>query len=313
VLARIRTVVALGGLGAALALTAGQAPALASSRPFADPYVIGGIGFCTAAGHEFYSGGIYDKPFAPIAVATAKASGDYSRPGRKAVLYAFQPRQYLDPSFWEGNPLSADSSYSNPNVPMVQSTIIDPSLAVFLAEYPPTWNGYVEMRVFDGHIGAGYDTTNYAATILQVRGTTWTALNAPKVNCRSGHAVSAESLLDAKEFRYYERLQAKQKVIETVHGPVSVVPPKQAPTRVMVTPTPSPGSSASPKAKTGAATDTDTPRSEKVKSVTSLYSTPSSSISGARIAEIVVGVACLLGLVGSYAWSRRRRGGSATP
>jgi hypothetical protein len=314
VLSRVRTFVALGGIGVALALTAGQAPAVAGTLPFVDQYVVGGVGFCTSTGHEFYSGSIYAKPFAPLAVATSKAPEDYSRPGRKAVLYAFQPRQYLDPSFWEGNPLSADSSYSNANVPMVQSTVIDPSLAVFLAEFPPTWNGYVEIRIFDGHIGAGYDTSTYPATIIQVRGTTWTALNAPKVNCDAGHAVSAESLLDAKEFRYYERLQAKQKVIDTVHGPVSVVPPGKAPSQVTVTPTPSSSkSSTSPEAKPGAATDTETPRVEKVRPVTSLYSTHTSSISAARLAEIAIGIAAVLALIASYVVSRRRKARAGTP
>jgi hypothetical protein len=302
----INKLAAVGGLTAALALAGGQAPALAGPLPFHDQYAVGGVGFCSAAGHEIYSGSIYAKPFAPVAVATAKAPNDLSSPGRKAVLYAFQPRQYLDPSLWNGNPLSADSSYSNPNVPMVGSTNLDPSLAVFLAEYPPYWDGYVEMRIFDGHIGGPYDTSAYPATIIQVRGDTWKALDEPKVSCTSGRAVSSESLLSAEQRRYYERLQAKQTVIETVSGPVSVVPPKQAPARVLVTPSPSRGKTG------GAASVKQSPRVERVRPVTALYSTPARSISASRIAEIAIGAVCLIGLAASLVWTRRRRHGSGT-
>jgi hypothetical protein len=294
-------------LAAVLASAAAITPAAAAgSVPFTDPSAHGSIGLCTAAGKPLTSGSIYSRPFAPIAVSTTAAAAAYSGPGRKAILYAFQPRQGVAPSDWTGDEMSADSSYSNAAVPMVQSTEIDSTLADFMADYPPNWGGLLQLRMFAGHIGEGYNTDTYAASVLKVSGSTWTLLNPPAVSCSAGKAVSSESLLSPEQFAYYKKLADTETVVQTVHGPVSVVPPAQAPS--VVTETPSAAATAS--SASGASGETAKPGNGSVTTahvvpVTDLYGTKKGS-DGPEIAAIAGGVAVAAAGARLWFWRRRR-------
>jgi hypothetical protein len=281
-------------LAAVLASAAAITPAAAAgSVPFTDPSAHGSIGLCTAAGKPLTSGSIYSRPFAPIAVSTTAAAAAYSGPG-------------VAPSDWTGNEMSADSSYSNAAVPMVQSTEIDSTLADFMADYPPNWDGLLQLRMFAGHIGEGYNTDTYAASVLKVSGSTWTLLNPPAVSCSAGKAVSSESLLSPEQFAYYKKLADTETVVQTVHGPVSVVPPAQAPS--VVTETPSAAATAS--SASGASGATAKPGNGSVTTahvvpVTDLYGTKKGS-DGPEIAAIAGGVAVAAAGARLWFWRRRR-------
>jgi hypothetical protein len=78
---------------------------------------------------------------------------------------------------------------------MAASTYADESLRMFLGDYPASWNGYVQLRLFLGAPGEGPLTYNYDAADLQVTGGTWHLLNNGPADCTtSGRSVSVESL-----------------------------------------------------------------------------------------------------------------------
>ncbi len=134
------------------------------------------------------------KPFIWRAIGSTGAPAGYRKEGT-ATLYAFQPRQGVDPADWSGEQLTASSRFSLPAHPMAASTYADESLRMFLGDYPASWNGYVQLRLFLGAPGEGPLTDNYDAADLQVTGGTWHLLNNGPADCTtSGRSVSVESL-----------------------------------------------------------------------------------------------------------------------
>jgi hypothetical protein len=184
-------------LGLALSATA---PAWAaqsgeSNTPYQDPSAVGRIGLCDKSGHEITSGSVNAKPFASRAVSTAAATSPYGASGRTATLYAFQPRQDVAPGDWSGDQLTATSRYTNAAHPMAQATAKDESLSEYMAEFAPSWDGLLQLRMFLGAPGQATYSYNYPATTIKVTGDTWRVVDPVSVACDSGSATSIESIL----------------------------------------------------------------------------------------------------------------------
>jgi hypothetical protein len=193
-----RASVAIMGLGV-LALSA---PAQAATAvPYTDPAVTGSLGLCDAHGHQVTSGSTLDLPLAWTVASSAAAPSGYRDNKSKATLYAYQPRQGVDPGDWSGAQLTASSFYSNPAHPMAAFTTGDKRLHEVLQIYPAKWQGFVQLRMFfTGVNKVGFQTT-YPAMSIQVTGTTWKNVNPVAVNCAAGKAVSVETLyLNASKF-----------------------------------------------------------------------------------------------------------------
>lgn len=185
----------LAGLGLFVGLGGLAGSAVASSAPFSDPSAVGFIGLCDRTGHQIESGSIFTTPFAWRAVSSKPAPAPYDNAWRTAILLAFQPRQGLAPGEWSGDELTASSRYSNPLHPMVAATNGDDSLEDFMQEYAPEWNGFFELRIYLGTENAEPYSLHYPVLDVEVVGHSWYAVGGGPVNCRSGRAVSLETVV----------------------------------------------------------------------------------------------------------------------
>jgi hypothetical protein len=192
----LRRVASLGlplliAIGPSVGLAA--VPASAVTSP-ADNYAQGYVGLCNKQGQNITSGSVYDKPFVWRAVGSVAAPTPFNSSSRKATLYAFQPRPGVDASEWSGTNLTAATHYTNPSVPMAQATHRDLGLSDYLNDYPPEVSGVVELRLFYSAADTGF-STSYAASFIQVHGTSWTLIKGGTVNCTAGRATSPETQL----------------------------------------------------------------------------------------------------------------------
>ena len=173
----------------------GSTAAGASTVPFRDPAAQGYLGLCDAAGHQITSGSTLTVPFAWRVVSTQPAPAPYDNSYRTAILLAYQPQNGLTPGEWSGEELTASSRYSNPAHPMAAAATGDLSLAEFVGDYPPRWDGLVQLRLYLGTANAPVYSLHYPTLDLRVSGTTWRALDGGSVNCHAGTAESLESIV----------------------------------------------------------------------------------------------------------------------
>jgi LPXTG-motif cell wall-anchored protein len=153
------------------------------------------IGFCNQAGQPITQGNLSTTPFVWRAVSSQAAEAPYNGPGHSAILYAYQPRQGVDPGQWSGEELTAAATYTDPAHPMAAATDRDESLQDFVQDYPPMWDGLVQVRMYLGASNQTIDSLSYPATVLQVTGNTWHVVSGGNVSCQSGKAVSIETIL----------------------------------------------------------------------------------------------------------------------
>ena len=186
---RICRLLAVAG---ALACLLPSGLARAAEVPFSDLGSVGGLALCDAGGHRVTGGNVTDRPFVALAVSTVATPTPYGGPGRAAALYAYQPRQDAYPDQWNGQPLTAASEYPAGKLPAVAGTRLDRSLEKFLVAFPARWDHLVELRLFWGARGVGYDGRRYSTAVLKVEGGRWRLVSAPGGNCAAAHAVSTE-------------------------------------------------------------------------------------------------------------------------
>jgi hypothetical protein len=185
-----------GMLFVGIALLGFAAPAAASPAvPYHDPSADGYIGLCNAQGHQITSGSVDTAPFAFRAVSSTPAHGPYAGATRTAVLLAYQPIDGLAPSDWSGDQLTAATRYSNTANPMAAATAADESLAGFMTEFSPKWDGILELRMYLDAANQDVYSLHYPALDIKVTGKTWHALDGGQVNCKAGTAESIESIL----------------------------------------------------------------------------------------------------------------------
>jgi hypothetical protein len=187
---------AVSGAVAGILMLAGPAAAAASSAaPYTDPDAAGSIGLCNQAAQQITSGSITTKPFAWRAVSTQPAPPPYNNAGRTATLVAYQPQQGLPSGDWSGTQMSSSSRYTNPSNPMAAATAADQSLQDIIEQYPPKWDGFLQLRIYLGTANEPGDTQSYPALNIQVTGDTWQAVGGASVNCSSGTSESLESIV----------------------------------------------------------------------------------------------------------------------
>lgn len=193
-----RMVICVGVVAFALLAVAGG-PADAASSPLAIPYTdssaVGYIGLCNAAGQQVTSGSVDAVPFTWRAVSSAPALAPYNNDWRTATLFAYQPQDGLVAGEWSGAELTASARYSNPEHPMAAATRGDESLEDYISDFPPTWDGFIELRIYLGTENAEPYSVHYPVLAIKVTGRTWHSVGGGPVNCDSGTAESIESIL----------------------------------------------------------------------------------------------------------------------
>jgi len=173
------------------------ATAWASAAPYSDPNAVGYLGFCNAKNQQITSGSITSYPFVDKAVSSKPAPSHYGPPPGRAVLYVYQPIQYVDPSNWSGKQLTAATAYTNPKAPMAVGTKLDPSMVNFSAVFPLHFQGFAQIRMYFTAPGQTPFSTTYPAADIKVSGSTWTQVGGGKVNCAAGQARSNEIAIGA--------------------------------------------------------------------------------------------------------------------
>ncbi len=163
--------------------------------PYSDPNAVGYIGLCNQAGKQITSGSINTVPFAWRAVSSVAAPPPYNNDWRTAILIAYQPIEGIPAGEWSGDELTASARYTNPEHPMAAATGGDDSLADFLQEYHPRWDGFLQLRMYLGTKDAAVYSLHYPELAIQVTGDAWHAVGGGTVNCHSGTAESIESIL----------------------------------------------------------------------------------------------------------------------
>lgn len=175
---------------ACLPLLVTLSAARADSVPYTDPHATGYIGLCDQHGNPVTHGSIHDRPFVWLSVSSSPAAVDYDVPGKTATLFAFQPRQNVDPGLWEGSQMTAASWYTNGAHPMVAASSDAATLAQVLANYPTKLDGLVQLRIYVGGPGIGIHGQTYPATDIQVSGDSWSVVRGGNPDCNAGYAVS---------------------------------------------------------------------------------------------------------------------------
>lgn len=214
----------------AIATLLGAQPAsAASATPYSDPKVKGFIAFCDSHGRPITSGSIRDLPFAATAISSEPVPAGYAVKNGKATLYAFQPRQGVDPGDWSSQPLTGSSLYDNAKHPMASITTADKPLEQILQAYPARWDGLLQLRMFYSAPNMQPYTIQYPATDIRITGETWRAVGAESVPCNVGKAVSIETLLLAPS-----AFPSPSKAIPAPAGPASMGGPTDSPGAVAV-------------------------------------------------------------------------------
>ncbi|HKT04263.1 MAG TPA: hypothetical protein VJT31_32460, partial [Rugosimonospora sp.] len=164
-------------LGVAVAVVIAVWPAGASGTvPYSDSGSIGYITLYDKTGAAVKSGSVTDKPFVWKAVSSKRAPAPYDGTGRKATLNAFQPRNGASPPLWSGDKMTASTAYADPVHPTVTATATDFSLQDFLSEFPPQWDGLVQLRLYFGVPGRPTLNATYVTTDIKVTGQTWSVV-----------------------------------------------------------------------------------------------------------------------------------------
>lgn len=286
-----RLIAALAAAGVALlgsAAFAGVAAASTSSVPYTDPDAVGSIGLCNQAGQQITSGSVTAKPFAWRAVSTAPAQAPYNNAGRTATLVVFQPQQALPAGDWSGAEITSSSTYSDPANPMAAATAADQSLADFIAQYPPKWDGLLQVRMYLSTANEQADNV-YPALNIQVTGNTWQAVGGSPVNSASGTAESIESVV----------LPTTTTTSPTTTGPTTI--------------TSASGTVASPGSDTGVSTDKRGPGGSGKAASVALASRGGATSSSGNSSDlpllvlVIIVLAALAVLVGATVLVRRRR------
>lgn len=167
------------------------------SAPYTDPAATGRLALCGRDGSRLHSGSTTAVPFAWRAVGSTAASSGYAATGRSATLFAYQPRAGVPADEWSGRMLTASSTYTNPAHPMAAATARDTDLQAFLTAYPPSDQGFVQLRLYLTAPGRPALTTAYDSLDLKIQGHRWTAVGGARVSCTSGSATSLESQFPA--------------------------------------------------------------------------------------------------------------------
>jgi LPXTG-motif cell wall-anchored protein len=284
-------VVVVGLLGVSGMAAAG------SGVPYTDPNAVGYIGLCNQGGHQITSGNVDATPFAWRAVSSQAAPAPYNNADRTAILLAYQPQQGLASGEWSGDELTASARYTNPANPMAAATAGDDSLADFIDEFHPKWDGLLQLRMYLGTQNQEQYESHYPVLNIKVTGDTWSALGGGPVNCDSGSAVSLESVV------LPATTAPSAKGAKGVKSPTGATVPGSNSHPGAATSGPH-GASTGPASHPGGAPDGATGSGRHLSAAPA---DPARASSASPLIAVVVGVALVLGAAGYFIRRRRRR------
>lgn len=156
--------------------------------PYEDPRSTGLLTLCARDGRPVTEGKVGDQPFAAVVLGATAAPAGYDGEGRVAVLYAHQPRQGVDPAEFSGQQLIAPTAYAD--APAAALGEGSTTLADFVAAFPATADGYVQLRLVLSSPESGALTTQYDTADLRVDGDTWHLVRGGTASCADAAAAA---------------------------------------------------------------------------------------------------------------------------
>ncbi len=171
-----RTAVLLFAAALATAVAPASPAHAADPVPYQDAHAIGFITLYNKGGGPIKGGSLRDHPFVWKAAGSKPAPKGWDGTGRKATLYAYQPREGVLPELWNGDKVSGTSDYPDAGHPTALATTADFSLQDIVDEFPPSWNGLLQLRLVLSAPGQPVLTTNYASTDVKISGGSWTVV-----------------------------------------------------------------------------------------------------------------------------------------
>jgi hypothetical protein len=193
-----RTRAALRITGLALAVGAVVVAAIVAWRvlgqertvPYTDAQSAGLITLCSADGKSVTEGSVKDSPFVGLVAGATGLPSEYNPDGAVATLFAYQPREGIDPSEFSGVALTATGALADPDHPAVEVTEDVWSVADFVSAFPATFDGYIQLRLILGTPEAGTLTENpYDTADLRVDGDSWELVRGGTASCADASAL----------------------------------------------------------------------------------------------------------------------------
>lgn len=176
--------VTTGLLLAAGVMVSGTAASAAEGVPYTDNDVAGSIAFCDAQGHQVTGGRLDDLPFAAFVVSNFAPPAPYNKANAVGTwLTAYQPREGVAPGDWSGEQMTASSFYSDPRFPKAEVLPQDISLRQIVGDFPPQWDGFVQLRMYVKVDNEPVYSQRYPAADIKVAGDTWKLVRGGGVSC----------------------------------------------------------------------------------------------------------------------------------
>lgn len=290
---RTRTLVgsmALSALFVATSALIGVTAAIAEDAPYQDPSAIGSMTLCDKDLQPVTEGLLKDRPFVWRAVSDTPAPSPYDNKTRRALLYYFQPRENVDPGEWSSEILTAASTYSDPQYPIAQATPIDFPLLSAATNFPPQWEGFVQLRMYFTADGLS-QSSDYVAADIRIEGDNWTLVRGGDAPCDAGKAVSPEVALAD----YEKRLREVQNGTDELSKEFGLAPADN-------------GSGATPDPSSSAKNPADGNGSDPSLAAADVppTSVPPSGNSSVLWGALIVAALVMAGIGGLVAWLNRR-------
>jgi hypothetical protein len=160
--------------------------------PYKDPAATGLITLCDADGKAQTEGAV-DKPLASVVIGSSAAPKAYGAPGAVASLFAYQPREGIEPVEFSGLQLTGSSLYTDSKRPAVQVTSESTSIGDFVTAFPARDHGFVQLRLLLSAPHAGTQTARYDTADLQIEDGTWHVVSGGAGDCSdAAKAIAAE-------------------------------------------------------------------------------------------------------------------------
>ena len=160
--------------------------------PYDDPLSAGLLTLCSDDGKAVTEGKVDDRPFADVVLGETALPSQLDPTGVVATLFAYQPRNGIEAGEFSGGPITAAGEFADPDLPAVRVTDEAWSVGDFVAAFPATDDGYVQLRLYLGTPGAGtlserpYDTAD-----LRVDGDSWELVRGGTASCADAEAALA--------------------------------------------------------------------------------------------------------------------------
>ena len=164
--------------------TGDEGRASTRTAPYDDLRSAGLLTLCGADGTPVTGGSVTDRPFADLVVGETGFPEGLDTTGAVATLYAYQPRQGVGTEEFSGTALTAAEVLGDPERPAAQVTDGAWSIGDFVAAFPATWDGHVQLRLYLGTPEAGTLTTSpYDTADVRVEGGRWELVRGGSASC----------------------------------------------------------------------------------------------------------------------------------